>query len=64
MWKAFYSGNELLAFPLFTMLLFVAIFAAVVVRVVRPKDGGKALDRDALLPLDDGPRPAAADRTA
>lgn len=37
MYKAFYAGHTLLGFPLFALLFFVAVFAFVVFRVMRPR---------------------------
>ena len=48
--RDFFSHNPLLAGPLIAMLLFTAVFAAAVVRVVRAKR--EHVDRMAQLPLE------------
>lgn len=35
MWRAFYEGNPLMGFALFSLLFFVAFFVAAVVRAMR-----------------------------
>jgi cbb3-type cytochrome oxidase subunit 3 len=52
MYKEFYSGHELLGFPLFALFFFLAVFTFVVVRVMR-KRHAPHYDAIAHLPLAD-----------
>ncbi len=46
-----YAGSELMGWPLLALVLFIAVFAAAAVRVVRR--GRSAFDEVARLPLED-----------
>jgi hypothetical protein len=59
MYRDFYAGHDLLAFPLFALLFFVAVFAAVLVRLFVSGRKDPRYDLLATLPLDDAPAPRA-----
>lgn len=50
--ESFFADNPLMAGPLIAMLLFLAIFAVVVVRVVSARR--TEMDRSARLPFEEG----------
>ena len=52
MYKAFYSGLESLALPLFALFFFTAAFTWVLVRVLRRK-GSTEWEQASQLPLSD-----------
>lgn len=55
MYKEFFKDSTFLNFPLFTLLLFVAVFAFVVLRAVFQKKGDPRIEALSRLPLEDGP---------
>ena len=62
MFGQLFAGSRLVQLPLFALVLFVAVFAVVIVRttVLARRGGFARLER---LPLDDG-QPVPAQRTA
>ena len=60
MWKSFYAGMEFTALPLFTLILFLAVFFGVVTWVYGLR---RRSDFDAMaqLPLLDSAPPSGAD---
>jgi cytochrome c oxidase cbb3-type subunit IV len=52
MWKSFYAGMEFTALPLFTLILFLAVFFGVVAWVYGLRSRGD-FDAMAHLPLND-----------
>ena len=52
MWKSFYAGMEFTALPLFTLILFLAVFFGVVAWVYGLRSRGD-FDAMAQLPLND-----------
>lgn len=55
MYKEFFKDSTFLNFPLFTLLLFVSIFAFVVLRALFQKRGDPRIEALSRLPLEDGP---------
>lgn len=55
MYKEFFQDSEFLSFPLFTLFLFIAVFAYVVLRAFTRKPGDARIEALSRLPLDDGP---------
>lgn len=51
MYQEFYRGSELLHLPLFTLILFVAVFFGVVTWLFIVRRGDKRFDEMARLPL-------------
>lgn len=62
MYKEFFKDSAFLNFPLFTLLLFIAVFAFVVLRAVFQKQGDPRVEALSRLPLEDGPPRAETSR--
>ena len=52
MFRQLFADNPLAAFPVFALVIFISVFAAVVLSVTRTK--ASAFDEAARIPLDDG----------
>lgn len=50
--QSFFDQSPLMAGPLLAMLIFLAVFGLVIVRVMRA--GAEDVERSARMPLDDG----------
>mgnify|MGYP000014679175 CR=1 FL=1 len=56
MWAKLFDGNELLGLPVLSMLLFIGVFIAVVIRVMSKQRRG-GYESASMLPLEDDPLP-------
>lgn len=59
MYAWFYKGSDLLSLPIVSLVLFMAVFAAVVIKALRHRDALDSSTSIAHLPLNDEHIPGA-----